>query len=74
MNTLSISFWKALFSVLLSSVSQQYRFYTTRMVLVCFMEGCVVVELGAVVDGRVGEEVGRCDGTVVVGGMAAGAR
>ena len=39
MNTLSISFWKALFSVLLSSVSQQYRFYTTRMVLVCFMEG-----------------------------------
>ena len=38
------------------------------------VEGCVVVELGAVVDGRVGEEVGRCDGTVVVGGMAAGAR
>ena len=35
------------------------------------VEGCVTVELGAVVDGRVGEEAGRSDETVVVGGMAA---
>ena len=32
----------------------------------------LAVELGAVVDGRVGEEVGRCEEIVVVGGMAAG--
>ena len=35
------------------------------------VQGRVVVELGAVVDGRVGEEAGRSDETVVVGGMAA---
>ena len=38
------------------------------------VEGCVVVEVGVVVDGRGEEEVSRCDETVVVGGMAAGAR
>ena len=38
------------------------------------VEGCVVVEVGVVVDGRGEEEVSRCDETVVAGGMAAGAR
>ena len=38
------------------------------------VEGCVVVEVGVVVDGKGEEEGIRCEETVVAGGMTEGAR